>query len=404
MTPGKAQPALDRLYNRLRWRVVRSIDWCCAHAVRTTLGARIVDCLFPSVRPVLCAACLNDHGLMLDAAEVGFIHALSCPNCGAVGTKKLNPHFLKILASRFFVRGSVSRAKYGAFPLVQFNDIRESDFDAPPWLRRDVALISEKAKIGIFHYGPRFWMFGEIEPLKTLQDPAKRQAIIDRILKEYPVQYLPKGETIYRLRRDTQDPMNVTEYDSAPDQYLGKARLDSPSLPVLYCSKDIEGCVHECRVTVEDELYLATLKPTRDLKLLDLTELLREDVTEFESLDLAVHMLLFAPGHSYEISQEIAVAAHKAGFDGLIYPSYFSQVRSGQMPYETVYGLSVRRFPGAQKSGIFENVGIFGRPIKDERIEVACINRVMLDKVHYDIHFGPSRPKYTYPKEEQSRR
>jgi hypothetical protein len=324
------------------------------------------------------------------------VHALACPNCGATGTKKLNPYFLEVLASRFFVRGSVCRAKYGAYSRVQFNDRRTSDYEAPPWLQRDVALISEKAKIGIFDYGPRFWMFGEIEPLKALQEPAERQSIIDRILTEYPVQSLPKGETIYRLRRDTQDPMNAAEYDSAPDQHLGKARLDSPNLPVLYCSKDIEGCVHECRVTVEDELYLATLKPTRDLKLLDLTELLHEEVTEFESLDLAVHMLFFAAEHSYEISRQIAMAANKVGFDGLIYPSYYSQVRSGQMPYETVYGLSVRKFPGARKSGIFENVGIFGRPIKDGRIEVSCINRVMLHKVYYDIHFGPAREKYVY--------
>jgi hypothetical protein len=208
-------------------------------------------------------------------------------------------------------------------------------------------------------------LFGEIEPLKALQAPAQRQSIIDRILNAYPVQSLPKGETIYRLRRDTQDPMEASEYDS-PDQHLGKGRLDSPNLPILYCSKDIEGCVHECRVRVEDELHIATLVPTRDLNLLDLTELLHEEVTEFESLDHATHMLFFAAEHSYEISRDIAIAAHKAGFDGMIYPSYYSQVRSGEMPFETAYGISVRRFPSAKKSGIFENVDIFGRPISED--------------------------------------
>ena len=101
-----------------------------------------------------------------------------------------------------------------------------------------------------------------------------------------------------------------------PISTLEKPESYSPNLPVLYCSKDIEGCVHECRVTVDDELYLATLKPTQDLKLLDLTELLHEEVSEFESLDLAVHMLFFAAEHSYEISRQIAVAANKAGFYG----------------------------------------------------------------------------------------
>jgi hypothetical protein len=42
--------------------------------------------------------------------------------------------------------------------------------------------------------------------------------------------------------------------------------------------------VHECRLTVEDELFVSALVPRRELRLLDLTELLEEGVTEFESL------------------------------------------------------------------------------------------------------------------------
>jgi len=53
----------------------------------------------------------------------------------------------------------------------------------------------------------------------------------------------------------------------------------------MYASQDLQICVHECRVTAEDDLYVATLAPSRDMKLLDLTELLTEDVSEFESLD-----------------------------------------------------------------------------------------------------------------------
>ena len=34
----------------------------------------------------------------------------------------------------------------------------------------------------------------------------------------------------------------------------------------------------ECRVTAEDDLYVASLAPTRDLKLLDLTHLLYEEL------------------------------------------------------------------------------------------------------------------------------
>tara|TARA_B100000424_G_C22920292_1_gene489704 strand:+ start:865 stop:1629 length:765 start_codon:yes stop_codon:yes gene_type:complete len=241
-------------------------------------------------------------------------------------------------------------------------------------------------------------MLGYIEPLEDLQDPTRRGPVLDRILKEYPERILPKGEFIYRLRANPEDPAATSEYDSPPDIMLGRGRLDSPSQPVLYCSQDIESCVHECRVTVEDELYLAALKPTRDLRLLDLTVVLQEEnVTEFESLDMAVHMLFFAADHSYDISREIAAAARNAGFDGLIYPSYFSQVRSGAMPFETVYGIAVRRFPNAAMyatRGIFSNVALFGRPIKEGVLDVSCVDRLVIHKVHYDFRFGPAREKF----------
>jgi RES domain len=332
----------------------------------------------------------------MDADLIGIVHALPCPNCGKSGTKKLTRYLLAVLASQFFVRGSVRRFSYGSAPLVQFNERRfqDGDYIGPKWLQKDIKLISEKGRIGFFHYGPRLWMFGEIEPLKDLQDACKRDTVIERILKEYPERTLPKGEMMYRLRVNPKNPAAADEYDSPPDEFLGRGRLDSPAQPVLYCSQDIEGCVHECRVTVEDELYLASLKPTRDLRLLDLTAVLREqNVTEFESLDMALHMLFFAPDHSYEISRAIAIAARRAGFDGLLYPSYFSQVRSGAMPFETAYGISVRRFSGAAqyaKAGIFSNVALFGRPVTEGALAVTCIDRLVLHRVRYEFRFGPA--------------
>ena len=64
---------------------------------------------------------------------------------------------------------------------------------------------------------------------------------------------------------------------------------------------------------------------------------------------MAVHMLFLAGKHAYKITREIAIAAHAAGFDGLIYPSYFSLLRLGVMPFETVYGISHRRIPQYQE-------------------------------------------------------
>ena len=78
--------------------------------------------------------------------------------------------------------------------------------------------------------------------------------------------------------------------------------------------------LHECRVTAEDDLFVATLRPARDLELLDVAALLDEPrgVTELENLDLALNMLFLAGDYSYPIARELAREARFAGFDGMV--------------------------------------------------------------------------------------
>ena len=151
-------------------------------------------------------------------------------------------------------------------------------------------------------------------------------------------------------------------------------------------------CVHECRTTIDDQAYVATLSARRDLRLLDVSTVLREDVTEFESLDLAVEMLFLAGRHAHPICRDIAVAAHEKGFDGLVYPSYFTLARTGGMPFPTAYGLALRRFPSQAdqiEATVIRNLALFGRPIADGLVTVDCVNRIVLNRVAYDIQFGP---------------
>ena len=66
--------------------------------------------------------------------------------------------------------GGHAREKYvGAAPTIQFNPSRKTDIAIPKSLCADVTLLEDALGIGFFHYGPRSWMFGEIEPLKILQ-------------------------------------------------------------------------------------------------------------------------------------------------------------------------------------------------------------------------------------------
>ena len=341
---------------------------------------------------LLCSGCFVDQGLMLDALQLGVRDESECPNCGAADGRKLDRYQIASLAHRFFVRGTFHQVDYGGAPVIEFNEHQKTSVTFADHLQADARLIEKAIGVGFFHYGPHLWMVGEVEPLKSLQNSEERQQVIENILKDYPTRILSPGDLFYRLRINPQDPRNKLEYDSPPNEYVGKGRLDSPGSPALYASQDIETCIHECRVTVDDLIYMATLTPNRKLRILDLTELLTEDGTEFESLDMAVHMVFLAGEHSYPISRHLAELAGMHGFDGVVYPSYFSLVRTGTMPFETVYGLSVRQLPSFSacvRAQTIRNLAFFGRPIAAATIDIACINRVVINQVSYGTSFGP---------------
>jgi len=353
------------------------------------------DITEPVSQALLCSNCFTDEGLRIDAAKHGLEQQGKCPNCQSLTGKKLTRDHIEGLAWRFFVSGTTIRFDYGAAPVIQFNEYHYGRSGIAPsaWLENDIKLIQEAAKIGFFYYGPRLWMIGEVEPLKALQDPATRPEIIERILREYSERTLSQGNEFYRLRVSPGRSAEPSEYDSPPAELAGRGRLDSPGFPVMYGSQDLDVCIHECRASTEDELYVATLKVQKDLRLLDLALLLDEAGTEFESLDMAIHMLFLARSHSYGISRDIALAARKAGFDGVIYPSFFSLIRTGSHPFETAYGLSLRRFHPERKRYVeattIRNLALFGRPIESGLVSVKCINRLILTHVGYLGHFGP---------------
>jgi len=341
---------------------------------------------------LLCSACFQDEGLRLDAEKIGIVESSGCPNCGSVAGRKLDEQLVEILAHRFFVWGTIHRVTFGAAPVVVFNRQRSSEITPSSLLQNDVRLLEKAIGVGFFRYGPRLWMVGEVEPLLQLQDPTTRASVIARILSEFPTKPWPAGHTLYRLRKGPKNPDDPREYESPPAGRAGTGRLDAPNLPMLYGSPDLQLCIHECRVTAEDELYVATLSSTRELRVVDLTEVLKEDVTEFESLDMAVHMLFLAGPHSYDITRDLARAAHAAGYDGLVYPSTFSLLRTGAIPFETSFGISLRRVPrlrAYEASKTVPNLALFGRPVEDGKLRVRCINKLLLSRVEYDVRFGP---------------
>lgn len=345
---------------------------------------------------LLCSDCFRDEGLRIDALKIGIESDEQCPKCKSSSGHKLTKELILDLCHRFFVRGTILKLEYGGTPLIQFNQqhFNKTDIEVSPWLEDDLKLIEQAAEIGMFYYGPRLWMVGEVEPLKSLQKKDERNKIVEKIVAKYPVRKLTDKEYFYRLRVNPKISDDFGEYDTAPDEHLGKNRFDDIGFPVLYGSLDLELCLHECRTTVEDNLFVAKLVPNQKLKILDLTALLEEEgITEFESLDIAIHFLFLAGSHSYNICRQIALKAKEKGLDGIIYPSYYSYIRTGAFPFETVYGMSIRRIPQLQdyaQSQTIPNLALFGRPVKENKVVVKCINKVVINRISYDVSFGPA--------------
>jgi hypothetical protein len=350
-----------------------------------------------SEKPVACSSCFKDQGLILDAYHLGDELEGNCPNCGSLDGKKLTKHVLGCLAYRFFDWGSFHRTDFGGAPVVVFNEHQTTSVEFTRGLAQDVKLFEQILGVGFFYYGPRLWMVGEIEPLKALCGlPAEQEPLLDRIIAEYPQRSVSPDEFLYRIRVNPMKPTDDEQYDSPPEHCQGNGRFNSNGLSILYASPDLETCVHECRVRAEDETYVATLVAPNGLKLLNVSALLPgDDVTEFESLDMAVHMLFLAGDHSYPVTRALARKALAAGYDGIVYPSYFSLLRLGLRPFETIFGLSQRRIPEYfeyEASKAIPNVALFRRPIADGKLRVECINRLVLNQVAYKFLFGPVSP------------
>lgn len=324
------------------------------------------------VNPIVCSKCFLDQGLRLEAENIGSSSRQKCPNCGSNDGFKLSYRNAEDLFHSFFYDGTFFRADFGGASRLAANPHRygERDVEFPTWLEADVRLLEDKLKIGLFHYGPPLWRIGEIEPLSNLRDSDTRLRYSHEFIKKFPAKQLTKGDLFYRIRKNLPPEIEIdsTQYDSPPKGRTSFGRLDSSELPVLYGSKDLEICIHECRVLIPDECFVATLETTRNFRMLDLTSPPQEATeTPFESLDIAMRFLFSATDHAYEITRSLSHAAHEQGFDGIYYPSYFSLV----------------------KENTIENIVLFGRPISSGDLKIKCINRAMLRKATYEITMGP---------------
>ena len=321
-----------------------------------------------SMKYSICSECFYDEGLKLTSQKFALKSNEKCPNCKKNYGYKISKEALHQIALKYFVNGSFYQSKYGGSSLLMFNEYQKTDVDFGIFIKQDIPLIESILGIGFFYYAPRLYNVGSIAQLEKLQCGGNgAEEVLKEIIEKFPTKIINERSHFYRLRKNVSDPSDESQFDSPPIEHSGKGRLDSEDLNILYGSENIEICLHECRVSIIDDLYIAKLNPTKNLKILDLSAEIAENNTEFESLCLSIHYIFRAEENSYVICRKIAKFACLNGYDGIIFPSYFSKVKTESIP----------------------NIALFKSPIKDGIVQITSINRVRINKIDYDYSFGP---------------
>ena len=162
-------------------------------------------------------------------------------------------------------------------------------------------------------------------------------------------------------------PISNLRFCSPPDTIRKYQRFDSEHLPILYAARDVETCLHESRVTLQDECYVAVLVAKKKMNLLDLSGCgSPNNVTPFENPRIWLQSLLYDSDSSYEACRGLARRIQTKGHDGFVYTSYFQQA--------------------AQRT--HQNVAVFGRPVVSGDFAVRSLQKLRLNDVAYAWQFA----------------
>lgn len=234
-------------------------------------------------------------------------------------------------------------------------------------LRKDIRLLSEAFGLKVFLYGPPLWMLGK--PAEEGGEQSWEKSDYQEICNYHNERELDGNATFFRVQRNIEFTPKDARFCSPPEELRTTyGRFDSLELPILYCSFDVETCLHESRVSLEDDIFVATMHPTRTLRLLDLTSpKMDSEISPFEDPRIWLKSLIYDHG-SYDVCQQLASHINSLGYDGFVVESYFQQAARAK----------------------HANLCIFGRPVVSGSVGVEGINKVNLHNVSYEFGFGPA--------------
>jgi hypothetical protein len=242
-----------------------------------------------------------------------------------------------------------------------------SDLFGTESLNSDLTYLEREHGIYCFYNGPPLWQFGK--PWGEDGNVDWSMSDFDYIIENCPSRTIVGENILYRAQRNVPE-MEICDgrFCSPPESVQTSWRFDSDDTPICYAAFDVETCLHESRVVLSDDIFVAVMAPKRPLRMLDLSECnTPPGVTPFEDPKIWLLALLYASEASYEVCRKLAKRIRERAYDGFIYTSYFQQ--ASERPHL--------------------DVAIFGRPIRDGLLEVTSINKVVLRNVAYDWQFGP---------------
>ena len=316
---------------------------------------------------VICSECFHRHGIKLMAVRYGVKDGRPCPLCGSSNGAKLTQEQAKELAGDYIVNGSYHRTTFGGASIYMVSDMGHDDklFDDDP----DLLFLQEKCGLTTFLYAPATWRVGITTWLEDLlgKNGNPKAKVVKKLIDECDKKECVEGTLFYRLLPrlfgDSKDPLT---YDSPHWRYQKNGRFRLCKKSVLYLSSSIESAIHECRVTVEDDPYLASIIVKRPLRIVDLTKTLNDFGDPWEDLSTSLRFICSTGKDAYPITRAIAREVFKQGYDGIFYWSFFNQV--------------------SQETG--KNLVLFGSPIKEGKADVVSIDRLLLDKIQYSYSLG----------------
>jgi hypothetical protein len=328
----------------------------------------------------LCSGCFKDNGLRLEAKRIGKEHTNVCPNCASSDGYALDSDCLHELQIQFFSRATAPnqyRQDVAVLGVVE-DDPDEYDIGLVlrPETRADWELIRGAIGGRLWYRSPRLFYLG-ITNHFGLYGSLPKEVVRDQIVSKLRFTEIDPSTTIYRIRLnlDDQDKFDEAQYDSPPKpRRRGFGRFDNGKLPLFYGSPNLQVCIHECRVTLVDSIFVASLTPTKKLSLIDLTGNYDQpdDINPFDDLEWFFRGLMNASlPHVYRYCRRIAQTIRDmTNADGFVYNSYYTNI-AGDSEGKTI------------------NYALFGRPLSEGKLGITSINTVRLERIRYDYHLGP---------------